>query len=65
MNCTFAPHKKEGLPLLNERYQIISLLGKGGYSEVYKAYDLENHIYVACKLNQLNQNWKEDIKKVI
>jgi tousled-like kinase len=37
MNCTFAPHKKEGLPLLNERYQIISLLGKGGYSEVYKA----------------------------
>ena len=63
MNCTFAPHKKEGLPLLNERYQIISLLGKGGYSEVYKAYDLENHMYVACKLNQLNQNWKEDIKK--
>ena len=63
MNCTFAPHKKEGLPLLNERYQIISLLGKGGYSEVYKAYDLENHIYVACKLNQLNENWKEDIKK--
>ena len=63
MNCTFAPHKKEGLPLLNERYQIIGLLGKGGYSEVYKAYDLENHIYVACKLNQLNQNWKEDIKK--
>ena len=63
MNCTFAPHKKDGLPLLNERYQIISLLGKGGYSEVYKAYDLENHMYVACKLNQLNQNWKEDIKK--
>mgnify|MGYP002624685295 CR=1 FL=1 len=63
MNCTFAPHKKEGLPLLNDRYQIISLLGKGGYSEVYKAYDLENHMYVACKLNQLNLNWKEDIKK--
>ena len=60
--CTFAPQKKEGLPLLNGRYQILELLGKGGYSEVYKAYDLENHIYVACKLNQLNQNWKEEIK---
>ena len=60
--CTFSPQKKEGLPLLNERYQIVELIGKGGYSEVYKAYDLEKHIYVACKLNQLNQNWKEEIK---
>ena len=54
--------KKEGLPLLNGRYQILSLLGKGGYSEVYKAYDVETHRYVACKLHQLNQNWKEEIK---
>ena len=60
--CTFSPQKKEGLPLLSGRYQIVGLLGKGGYSEVYKAYDLENHIYVACKLNQLNHNWKEEIK---
>ena len=59
--CTFS-QKKEGWPLLGGRYQIISLLGKGGYSEVYKAYDLENHIYVACKLHQLNQNWKEEVK---
>ena len=59
--CTFS-QKKEGWPLLGGRYQIVSLLGKGGYSEVYKAYDLENHMYVACKLHQLNQNWKEEIK---
>ena len=60
--CTFAPHKKEGLPLLSGRYQIVGLIGKGGYSEVYKAYDLEDHIYVACKLNHLNQNWKEEVQ---
>ena len=59
--CTFS-QKKEGWPLLGGRYQIVNLLGKGGYSEVYKAYDLENHMYVACKLHQLNQNWKEEIK---
>ena len=59
--CSFY-QKKEGWPLLGGRYQVISLLGKGGYSEVYKAYDLENHMYVACKLHQLNQNWKEEVK---
>ena len=59
--CSFA-QKKEGWPLLGGRYQIVGLLGKGGYSEVYKAYDLENHMYVACKLHQLNQNWKEEVK---
>ena len=59
--CTFS-QKKEGWPLLGGRYQIVGLLGKGGYSEVYKAYDLENHVYVACKLHQLNQNWKEEVK---
>ena len=59
--CSFY-QKKEGWPLLGGRYQIIGLLGKGGYSEVYKAYDLENHMYVACKLHQLNQNWREEVK---
>ena len=59
--CSFY-QKKEGWPLLGGRYQVIGLLGKGGYSEVYKAYDLENHMYVACKLHQLNQNWKEEVK---
>lgn len=59
--CTFLV-RKDSWPLLAGRYQTISLLGKGGYSEVYKAYDLENHIYVACKLHQLNPNWREEIK---
>ena len=28
----------------------MSLLGKGGYSEVYKAFDIENLKLVACKV---------------
>lgn len=36
--------------MLNNKYQLLSLLGKGGYSEVYKAYDIENLRYVACKV---------------
>ena len=61
--CTFSPLKKEGLPFLNERYQIIELIGKGGYSEVYKAYDVQKHQLVACKLIQLKENWPEEIKE--
>jgi tousled-like kinase len=28
-------------PALKNRYQVLELIGKGGFSEVYKAYDLE------------------------
>ena len=61
--CTFSPLKKEGLPFLNERYQILELIGKGGYSEVYKAYDTYNHKFIACKLIQINENWPQEIKQ--
>ena len=44
-------------PLLNKRYQLVSLLGKGGFSEVYKAYDLKKMHFVACKIHQLNPHW--------
>ena len=33
---------EEKFQILQGKYLILSLLGKGGYSEVYKAYDLEN-----------------------
>jgi tousled-like kinase len=38
------------------------LLGKGGYSEVYRAFDLDNNVETACKIHELNPNWSENIK---
>ena len=49
-------------PILENRYHLLSLLGRGGFSEVYKAYDLDDQKYVACKIHQLNPNWKEESK---
>lgn len=40
----------------------MSLLGRGGYSEVYKAYDLENCREVACKIHHFDNNWSESLK---
>ncbi|GAB4824572.1 hypothetical protein Ancab_007445 [Ancistrocladus abbreviatus] len=50
-------------PILNHRYAVLNLLGKGGFSEVYKAYDLVDHRYVACKLHGLNPQWSEEKKQ--
>lgn len=70
-------------PVLNERYLLLMLLGKGGFSEVHKAFDLkvlfstrrsidlsnalvsmceQEQRYVACKVHQLNKDWKDDKK---
>lgn len=59
------PNPDHGSPawqILENRYQLLSLLGKGGFSEVYKAYDLDELRYVACKIHQLNPNWNETSK---
>lgn len=50
-------------PVLNERYLVLNLLGKGGFSEVYKALDLVELRFVACKIHQLNTNWSDERKK--
>uniref|UniRef100_A0A1D1ZB35 Serine/threonine-protein kinase TOUSLED n=1 Tax=Anthurium amnicola TaxID=1678845 RepID=A0A1D1ZB35_9ARAE len=49
--------------ILNNRYALMNLLGKGGFSEVYKAFDLVEYTYVACKLHGLNAQWSEEKKK--
>ncbi len=45
---------KEGWPTLNKRYQSLRLIGKGGFSEVYEAYDLDRHQTVAVKLSEVD-----------
>ena len=47
---------------LNERYIILNLLGKGGFSEVYRAFDLQQQIYVAVKIHHLNKDWSDQKK---
>jgi len=49
-------------PILNDRYLILSLLGKGGFSEVHKGFDLEQLCFVACKIHELNPTWPQDKK---
>lgn len=61
--CRFAKDNEDNnWPILNERYQVLELLGKGGFSEVYKAFDFIELRYVACKIHQLNSNWKKIVR---
>lgn len=39
------------------RYVLISLLGKGGFSEVWKAFDVETPQFVACKIHRISREW--------
>ncbi|KAK5965336.1 Mixed lineage protein kinase [Trichostrongylus colubriformis] len=48
--------------MLNKRYLLLSLLGKGGFSEVWRAFDLEENRFVACKIHHVNKEWKEEKK---
>uniref|UniRef100_F7A0P7 Serine/threonine-protein kinase tousled-like 1-B n=1 Tax=Ciona intestinalis TaxID=7719 RepID=F7A0P7_CIOIN len=50
-------------PVLNKQYLFLTLLGKGGFSEVYKGFDLEAQRYVAVKIHHLNREWHE-LKKL-
>lgn len=48
--------------VLHDRYLLLTLLGKGGFSEVYKGFDLEELRYVAVKIHHLNREWNEQKK---
>lgn len=50
------------LPLLHDRYLLQLMLGRGGFSEVWKALDLVELREVAVKVHQLNPQWGEERK---
>jgi hypothetical protein len=50
-------------PVLNSRYLLLFLIGKGGFSEVYKAYDMQAQCYVALKLHEINPHWSNERKE--
>ena len=52
-------HRSKTFTVLNDRYLILSILGKGGFSEVYKAFDLENCREVACKIHHFDDSWND------
>ncbi|KAF5834921.1 hypothetical protein DUNSADRAFT_8147 [Dunaliella salina] len=45
--------------VLGGRFVLLGLLGKGGFSEVFKAYDLLSMRVVAAKVHQLSPAWNE------
>ncbi|CAM9966466.1 unnamed protein product, partial [Discosporangium mesarthrocarpum] len=50
-------------PTLNNRYILLNLLGKGGFSEVWRAFDLQESEEVAVKVHQLNNQWSDAQKQ--
>ena len=50
-------------PLLHGRYLLQKMLGRGGFAEVHKAFDLTNLKEVAVKIHELNSHWSEEKKK--
>jgi serine/threonine protein kinase len=49
-------------PVLHNRYLLMSLLGRGGFSEVYKAFDLSSLREVAIKIHNVSTQWSEQKK---
>ena len=39
------------------RFVFLDLIARGGFSSVFKVYDLKTHCYTACKLHHIAQEW--------
>jgi len=50
-------------PKLHNRYVLECVLGKGGFSEVWKGYDLQTLREVAVKIHQLDPRWPDSKKE--
>lgn len=49
--------------VLGDRYMLLEILGRGGFSEVWRAVDLETVAEVAVKVHQLAAHWGEEKKR--
>jgi len=45
------------------RYQLLNLIGRGGFSEVYRAYDLEGNRYCAVKIHELAEDMNDQQRR--
>lgn len=55
--CCFLYWEKEVLGLFLKNFQTFN-----SFSEVWRAFDLNENRYVACKIHHVNKEWKEDKK---
>jgi Protein kinase domain/Myb-like DNA-binding domain len=39
------------------RYLLLSMIGRGGFSEVWRAFDMRHYRFVACKIHQMSSSW--------
>lgn len=64
LDCLFSKKTKnlEKWPII-KNYKILSFLGRGGFAEVYKAFDLQNLHYVAIKIHHINEKWNSSTKE--
>jgi hypothetical protein len=62
-DCEDRSRFAKDLPCLNGRYILTSILGRGGFSEVWKAFDLVERRDVAIKIHHLNPLWLEERKQ--
>lgn len=62
--CDQAQSVYKPTDLLNDgKYVLLNYLGRGGFSEVWEAIDLQNARKVAIKIQKMNQDWSETVKQ--
>ena len=63
-NCYFALPKLEQdqqpWPVIDDRYQVVSFIGKGAFSEIFKVFDLDHGQYVILKLHLIDPTKHND-----
>mmetsp|Transcript_30862 Transcript_30862/g.57729 ORF Transcript_30862/g.57729 Transcript_30862/m.57729 type:complete len:731 (-) Transcript_30862:79-2271(-) len=53
-----------GFPLLAEKYQLLNMIGRGGFSEVYRAFNLDANCLCAVKIHELGKEMTDQQRQV-